>query len=93
MARTKTIDLSLKNVLKTKLVNKPLYMFRPKYNNLEVLFSDDKTGYMYIIPGIVKYDDLIREFGDYIVLSIHNYEDTKTTSVILKDKRINYGRK
>lgn len=35
MTRTKTIDLSLKNVLKTKLVNKPLYLLKPKYKNLE----------------------------------------------------------
>lgn len=87
MTRTKTIDLSLKNVLKTKLVNKPLYMLKPKYKNLEVLFSDEKTGDMYFVKGIVKYDDLVKHYGNYIVLSIHDYEDTKTTSVILKEEK------
>lgn len=87
MARTITIDLSLKNVLKTKLVNKPLYMLKPKYKNLEVLFSDEEIGEMYFIKGIKKYDDLVKKYGNYIVLSIHDYGDTKTTSVILKKEK------
>ena len=87
MTRTKTIDLSLKNVLKTKLVNKPLYLLKPKYKNLEVLFSNEEGNKMYFIKGIVKYDDLVKHYGNYIVLSIHDYEDTKTTSVILKKEK------
>ena len=42
---------------------------------------------MYFVKGIVKYDDLVKHYGNYIVLSIHDYEDTKTTSVILKEEK------
>lgn len=82
----KDLDLSLKNVLKTKPMGyKKLKDFKPKYQQIEVLF-DNNSNSMYdwqFMKGIVRYHDLIKKYGDRTVMSVHNYEDTHTTSVIL----------
>lgn len=77
------IDLSLKNVQKTHFVNKPLKHFKPKYKRLEVILDDVKNGRVIFVSDILNYNDLVKECGDIIVSSVHNYDDTKTTSIIL----------
>lgn len=49
-----------------------------KYEKLEIISPNE------II--LTKYDKVYKKYKDYEVLSIKDYDDTKTTSVILKEE-------
>ena len=53
-----------------------------KYKMYEVIESD-KSGYRFRIIGLMREKDFNEKYGDRKILSIKNYDDTKTTSVII----------
>lgn len=57
--------------------------FKPKYKWLEVMYDCDDEDMGKIYPKIVRYDKIVKQFGDRKVISYIDYEDTKTTSVRL----------
>lgn len=59
--------------------------FKPKYRNLEVIYDVDEKNDYYgkMINKVIRYDKVVKRFGDKQVLSYIDYEDTKTTSVRL----------
>lgn len=57
--------------------------FKPKYKWLEVMYDCDDEDMGKIFPKIVKYDKIVKQFGDRKVVSFIDYKDTKTTSVRL----------
>lgn len=63
-------------------VNIPLKEFKPNYKYLEVLIKNENSFFIY---GIKRYDKVLKKFGDYNVASARDYDDTKTTSVILEE--------
>lgn len=64
-------------------VNIPLKEFKPNYKYLEVLIKKGENSIF--IYGIKRYDKVLKKFGDYNVASARDYDDTKTTSVILEE--------
>lgn len=63
--------------------------FKPKYNSLELMYDcEGDTIDGKFIPKVVRYDKMVKRFGDREVISYIDYEDTKTTSVRLS-KEIN----
>jgi hypothetical protein len=55
-----------------------------KYNVLELSASDEQCKYVKMIGCIVK-KQAIELYGDIEVLSVKEYDETKTSSVIIKD--------
>lgn len=53
-----------------------------KYKMYEVIESD-KSGYRFRIIGLMREKDFNEKYGDRKILSIKNYDDTKTTSIII----------
>ena len=54
-----------------------------KYKMYEVIESD-KSGYRFRIIGLMREKDFNEKYGDRKILSIRNYNDTKTTSIIIE---------
>lgn len=54
-----------------------------KYKMYEVIESD-KSGYRFRIIGLMREKDFNEKYGDRKILSIKNYNDTKTTSIIIE---------
>lgn len=55
--------------------------FKPKYRNLEIIYDCDDNDVGKVIPSVVRYDKVVKRFGDKRILSYIDYDDTKTTSV------------
>lgn len=55
---------------------------KTKYDVIEVVMSN-KEGYRIIPIGLVKKDEFIEKFGEFDVLSTKDFEETKSTSVII----------
>ena len=53
-----------------------------KYKVYEVIESN-KSGRKFRLIGLMKEKDFNKKYGDRQILSIKNYDDTKTTSVII----------
>lgn len=53
-----------------------------KYKVYEVIESN-KSGRKFRLIGLMKEKDFNKKYGDRKVLSVKNYDDTKTTSVII----------
>lgn len=58
-----------------------------KYSLLEVIFSNIEGTNLGRIM-LAKDTAIKRDFADYEVLSVKNFEDTKTTSVMIHDERL-----
>lgn len=54
-----------------------------KYKMYEVI-ERDKSGYRFRIIGLMREKDFNEKYGDRKILSIKNYNDTKTTSIIIE---------
>ena len=53
-----------------------------KYKMYEVIESD-KSGYRFRIIGLMREKDFNEKYGERKILSIKNYDDTRTTSIII----------
>lgn len=60
---------------------------KPKYKAIEALPTRSKTGddilYGIINGGVFNLKDAVKKYGDCEVLSTRDYDDTRTTSVVL----------
>lgn len=58
-----------------------------KYKTYEVVLLKNEEGTKMAIPrrNLLKENEIYILYGEYEVLSIKDYQDTKTTSVLLKD--------
>lgn len=83
----KKIDLSKENVMKTQMfTDQHLFVknYKPKYNKIECIESyKDGTGIRFY-HGIIKWESFKKHFGDRRILSVHDYDDTKSTSICLE---------
>ncbi len=61
--------------------------YKPKYQYIEFILDCGK--YMKPLRGIVKFKELIKKYGNNQVLSVADYDETKTTSIIVKENKAN----
>lgn len=66
-------------------IGKFLKDYRPKYSKLEVI---EANGYFGTPIGIFTEKKAKKKYGDWIIASIMDFNDTKTTSVILNRKYV-----
>lgn len=57
---------------------------KPKYKMIELVASNEEGTYAKAI-SMKDYKDLVKKYGNAEVLSVQDYDFTKTTSVIIKD--------
>lgn len=69
--------------MKTDGVGKFVKEYNPKYPVLEIIIGDLEYG----MPiGIFSQKKAVKKFGNYKILSIMDFNDTKSTSLILEGK-------
>lgn len=56
--------------------------YKPKYIFIELVESTSDFRTMRILD-LNKFNKLLKKYGDRNILSVRNYEDTKTTSIII----------
>ena len=86
------IDLSAENVMKTQMfmdTNLLIKDYKPKYKNIELIAGTESGNLdeMRFFPGSMKWEYVKSHFGDRRILSVHDYGDTKSTSIIIERKR------
>ena len=60
--------------------------FNPKYKIIEIVERQTPFG---IHIGKLKHEKVLEKYGDYTLLSVMDFNDTKTTSFIIKkEKRV-----
>lgn len=82
------MDLSLENIMKTKTFENENLLVRnlpkQKYNHIELIETyEDSTG-LIIHKKVYKFEHFKKKFANRRVLSIHDYDDTRTTSICLE---------
>lgn len=60
--------------------------FSPKYKDLEIIFHDVEKD-EFIPYRTMTFEKAVKKFGDYEIITKLDYDDTKTTSVILSVKQ------
>ena len=60
--------------------------FKPTYDLLEMI-EDGKYGVLFRLIGFMKIADAKEKYGEREVLSVQDFHDTKTTSVIIEYKK------
>lgn len=70
---------------KTDGIGKLVKDYSPKYPLLEIIISDSECSYIYKMEKCNK-KKALKKYGDYKILSIMDFNDTKSTSLILKRK-------
>lgn len=58
-----------------------LRMYKPKYETLEIIIPEERK------VGLMIRKDAVDRYGDYMIVSKKDYDDTKSTSLILKKVR------
>lgn len=76
------IDLSEKNIKKTIIQYKKVKEIKYKYNVIEFFYMNENATKMQI-GGICQLNHFIQKYGNETVISTHDYEDTRTTSVAI----------
>lgn len=79
------IDLSVANCRKTKVLNgrKKVKNYKPKYNYIEAITVNDET---FRVIGLFRWDTFLKRFGECPIESVHDYDDTKSTSIVVRVK-------
>ena len=75
------IDLSLENCLKTKMIDGKIRVrdYKPKYNYIEAIITDgENDAYLGVYPMRL----FVEKFGKCRIISVHDYDDTGTTSIV-----------
>jgi len=85
----KEIDLSEENVKKTQMFtdkNLLIKNYKPKYKRIELIEGTENGNLdeMRFFPGAMKWNYAKKHFGDRRILSVHDYDDTKSTSIIIE---------
>lgn len=57
--------------------------FKPKYMTIEYIFSNE-DGTKMVIGGICFWIDFKRKYGNERILSVMDYDDTLSTSIIIE---------
>lgn len=55
--------------------------YEPKYQLIEFLIENEKG---IIIKGVYSFNKLIKKYGEYTICSVKNYDDTHSTSIIVR---------
>ena len=55
-----------------------LRMYKPKYETLEIIIPEERK------VGLLDRNEAVRRYGDYVILSKKDYDETRSTSLILK---------
>ena len=58
-----------------------LRMFKPKYDTLEIIIPEERK------VGLLSRKEATKRYGDYLIVSKKDYDDTRSTSLILKKVR------
>lgn len=58
--------------------------YKFKYKNLELMIQDDDFFYMLQNIKLLNYEEAVKAYGEYEILSVMNFNDSKTTSVVLE---------
>lgn len=66
----------------TKVFDK-LKKYNPKYKKLEIIMHDLKSD-KFIPYCLIDYDEAVERYGEFTIETAYDFEDTKTTSLILR---------
>ena len=58
--------------------------YKPKHKLLELAFDNGNLWQMITSTHLINYDEAVEKYGHMEIASIRNYDDTKTTSIIVK---------
>lgn len=58
-----------------------LRMYKPKYDTLEIIIPEERK------VGLFSRKEAVNRYGDYMIVSKKDYDDTRSTSLILKKVR------
>ena len=58
-----------------------LRMYKPKYETLEIIIPEERK------VGLMSQKEAVNRYGDYLIVSKKDYDDTRSTSLILKKVR------
>lgn len=67
--------------LKLDGVGKLLKDYKPKYSMIELI---KENGYFGMPIGLLSEEKAKKKYGNWIITSVMDFNDTKTTSIILK---------
>ena len=70
-------------IAKNEDVCEKLKNFKPKYNNIELIIDEGNKFFI----TMLTIEKVKQEFPEYEIESVKDYEDTKTTSIIIKEER------
>lgn len=56
-------------------------MYKPKYETLEIIIPEERK------VGLLNRNEAVNRYGDYLIVSKKDYDDTRSTSLILKKVR------
>ena len=62
--------------------------YKPKYKVIEFIDDSDHKSLFEIMfsTKLMKWNDVVKRYGDYTVRSVRDYDSTRTTSVIVEKK-------
>lgn len=55
-----------------------LRMYKPKYETLEIIIPEERK------VGLMSQKEAVNRYGDYLIISKKDYDETRSTSLILK---------
>ncbi len=60
--------------------------YQPTYRKIELILSDEQTTKMWFSKELIGFDECVKKYGEHQVLSVQNFDGTKTTSIIISRK-------
>lgn len=68
---------------KLQKVFEKLKKYNPKYKKLEIIMHDMKSD-QFIPYCLIDYDEAVEKYGEFTIETAYDFEDSKTTSLILR---------
>lgn len=60
--------------------------YQPTYRKIELILSDEQATKMWFLKKLIGFDECVKKYGDHQVFSVRDFDDTKTTSIIISKK-------
>lgn len=59
--------------------------YKPKYQKIELVISDKEASFVRLDIKVKNFKEVVEKYGNYQVLSVANYDEPKSTSMVIGD--------